>query len=398
MATYSVPLSRILSGEALRLSPLGLDLRQALENPTGFAISVIKTFLWNPENDIRFAELFPGTVAGGPGNDLLIGGAGNDTLHGGAGSNLLFGGDGDDVLDVRWSTDPDRGGVSYADWSEAKRGATDWLFGGAGHDALWGSFGSDLLDGGTGNDTLYGQDGDDLLYGEDGDDLLLGGAGNDTLHGDAGRDTLSGGLGDDRLYGGDGNDRLSGDNGHDLLDGGAGNDTIRGGYGDDSITAGDGNDWVDGGAGDDLIDLGAGNDFVAAVEEYGRGDDSIFGRAGNDTLHGGRGSDLLDGGEGDDVLNGGAGDDFLIGGAGSDLFQFRSAHGVDTIADFSVEDQLVITRNINGQAIDPADLGDRIQDLGDSALLDLGNGHGVIFLGHDADSLGELLQGRVDFF
>ncbi|WP_408634336.1 hypothetical protein [Paracoccus aminovorans] len=45
-----------------------------------------------------------------------------------------------------------------------------------------------------------------------------------------------------------------------------------------------------------------------------------------------------------DVLNGGAGDDFLIGGSGADLLQFRSAHGVGIIADFSEEDRLIITQ------------------------------------------------------
>ncbi|WP_323718483.1 calcium-binding protein [Paracoccus aminovorans] len=45
-----------------------------------------------------------------------------------------------------------------------------------------------------------------------------------------------------------------------------------------------------------------------------------------------------------DVLNGGAGDDFLIGGSGADLFQFRSAHRVDIITDFSEKDRLIITQ------------------------------------------------------
>ena len=182
------------------------------------------------------------------------------------------------------------------------------------------------------------------------------------------------------------------------MEGGAGNDTLHGGFGDDTLRAGTGNDWVDAGAGDDNIDGGEGNDFVAAVEDFGRGDDSIFGRAGNDTLHGGRGNDMIDGGDGDDALNGGAGDDFLTGGSGSDRFQFRSAHGVDIIADFSAEDRLIITQNINAQSIVPASLEDRLADLGDAAFLDLGNGHGVIFLGHDAETLGTLLQTRVDFW
>ena len=126
--------------------------------------------------------------------------------------------------------------------------------------------------------------------------------------------------------------------------------------------------------------------------------DTINGHGGDDTINGGGGDDLIDGGGGDDALNGGAGDDFLVGGAGVDQFQFRSAHGVDIIADFSTEDRLIVTQNINGQPIDPASLDDRVQDLGDAAFLDLGNGYGVIFLGQDAESLTGLLQTRMDFW
>ncbi|WP_189654722.1 hypothetical protein [Paracoccus mutanolyticus] len=36
----------------------------------------------------------------------------------------------------------------------------------------------------------------------------------------------------------------------------------------------------------------------------------------------------------------------------------------DIIADFSDEDRLIITRNVNGQSIDSESLGDRLQDLG----------------------------------
>lgn len=198
---------------------------------------------------------------------------------------------------------------------------------------------------------------------------------------------LWGGLGNDKLSSGADVDRLLGENGHDLLEAGAGDDTVYAGYGDDTIDAGSGSDWIDAGGGDDVLDLGEGNGFrLLATQDFGRGDDLMFGRAGNDTLHGGRGNDMLDGGEGDDVVNGGAGDDFLIGGAGADLFQFRSAHGVDIIADFSEDDRLILTRNINGEDIEADTLADRLQDLGDLTFLDLGNGHGVLFLGQDSDA------------
>ena len=62
-----------------------------------------------------------------------------------------------------------------------------------------------------------------------------------------------------------------------------------------------------------------------------------------DTLLGGNGNDYLVGKQGNDTIGGGAGSDFLAGGAGSDRFVFNSPHeGVDTIADFLVEDDTLV--------------------------------------------------------
>ena len=62
-----------------------------------------------------------------------------------------------------------------------------------------------------------------------------------------------------------------------------------------------------------------------------------------DILLGANGNDYLVGKQGNDILNGGAGSDFLAGGAGSDSFVFNSPEsGVDTIADFSVEDDTLV--------------------------------------------------------
>lgn len=398
MTTYSDPSPPLLTDGLAQVPPITANLAEALAARQDFLEAAIAIFAESLASGLWLGGAGDDAIQTGIGNHILAGFAGNDSLHGGAGWNLLIGGAGDDVLDVRWASDPARGGLSYADWSAAKRVSSDWLFGGAGNDALFGSFGSDLMHGGTGNDTLDGQDGDDILFGGAGNDLLEGDAGRDVLSGGDGRDTLDGGLGNDLMSGGDGNDRLNGGNGNDTQEGGTGNDTIHGGFGDDSIQGGAGNDWVDTGGGDDIVDLGDGNDFVAAVEDFGRGDDVLLGRAGNDTLHGGRGNDMLDGGTGDDVLNGGAGDDFLTGGSGADVFQFRSSHGTDIIADFGLDDRLVLTSSINGQTIDLASLADRMLDLGDATLLDLGNGNGAIFLNQDPDTLAQLLQTRVDFW
>lgn len=398
MTTYSDPNPPLLTDGLAQLPPITANLAEALAARQDFLVAAITIFDESLASGLWLGGAGDDTVRAGIGNHILAGFTGNDSLHGGAGWNLLIGGEGDDVLDVRWASDPERGGLSYGDWSGAKRASSDWLFGGAGNDALFGSFAADLMHGGTGNDTLDGQDGDDILFGGAGNDLLEGDAGRDVLSGAAGRDTLDGGLSDDLMSGGDGNDRLNGGNGNDTMDGGTGNDTIYGGFGDDSIQGGTGNDWVDTGGGDDIVDLGDGNDFVAAVDDFGRGDDVLLGRAGNDTLHGGRGNDMLDGGDGDDVLNGGAGDDFLTGGSGADVFQFRSSHGTDIIADFGPDDRLVLTSSINGETIDLASLADRMLDLGDATLLDLGNGNGAIFLNQDPDTLAQLLQTRIDFW
>jgi Ca2+-binding RTX toxin-like protein len=272
--------------------------------------------------------------------------------HGGAGSNVLLGGLGDDLLDARWLTWRENAepGESFAAWRDAKRASGDVFAGGGGNDTLEGSFGADRFYGGAGDDSLRGQDGDDALE---------GGAGNDALRGDNGADSLFGGTGDDMLDGG---------LGADWLEGGAGNDTLRGGNEADTMLGGDGADELWGGFGDDLLDAGAGNDRIDA------------------------------GGDGDDWLSGMAGDDVLIGGAGADVFAIRSAHGLEVIEDFTAEDRLLITRNINGEGeLSGADLAERLIDLGTDAYLDLGGGNGVFFTGIGADELATLFETNAGF-
>jgi Ca2+-binding RTX toxin-like protein len=155
---------------------------------------------------------------------------------------------------------------------------------------------------------------------------------------------------------------------------------------------------VDAGGGDDTIYLGDGDDFVASITHFGRGDDLIFGGAGDDWIHGGRQDDAIYGGSGHDRLNGGAGDDLLSGGSGSDVFEMRSSYGIDTITDFTSEDRLSVTQNINGLAtFEPLDLADRVSDLGGSSFLDLGAGNGIVFLELDAETLVGLLETNVGF-
>ncbi|MCB1518101.1 MAG: hypothetical protein KDJ19_10865 [Hyphomicrobiaceae bacterium] len=110
-----------------------------------------------------------------------------------------------------------------------------------------------------------------------------------------GRDVISGSALSDNIAGLDGNDRLLGN---------AGRDTIFGNNGKDVLRGGDHND-------------------------------QLFGGAENDKLYGENGSDVLKGGKGDDLLSGARGKDELTGNSGFDEFRFTNNWGVDTILDFS---------------------------------------------------------------
>ncbi|MEH1848724.1 MAG: calcium-binding protein [Nostoc sp.] len=79
----------------------------------------------------------------------------------------------------------------------------------------------------------------------------------------------------------------------------------------------------------EIIQGTPGNDYLAAIQ----GNDQIFGYAGDDTLIGGPGKDQLVGGDGNDSLTGGQGrDTFVLNYSGG---------GIDTITDFSVNDDVL---------------------------------------------------------
>ncbi len=123
----------------------------------------------------------------------------------------------------------------------------DILVGTERSDVICGLGGNDVIDGLGGNDVILGGAGNDRIAGGNGNDRLSGGSGNDVLSGGAGQDVLSGGAGRDRLSGGAGNDRLNGGSGRDVMDGGNGadllrahdhtRDLVRGGRGRDRVTA-----------------------------------------------------------------------------------------------------------------------------------------------------------------
>lgn len=112
----------------------------------------------------------------------------------------------------------------------------DVIVGTAGVDVVDGLAGNDRIRGLGGNDRICGGPGQDVLRGGAGADSLLGGAAADRLLGQGGNDTLKGAAGNDTLRGEAGRDRLSGGAGKkDVCDGGAATDTLPAGHGCETV-------------------------------------------------------------------------------------------------------------------------------------------------------------------
>ncbi|NET26454.1 DUF4347 domain-containing protein [Okeania sp. SIO1I7] len=158
---------------------------------------------------------------------------------------------------------------------------------------IMGTVSNDTLDGTAGEDSIFGLDGNDVINGLDDDDVLFGNRDLDTINGDAGNDTI---------YGGRDNDLVIGNIGEDFL---------RGDRGSDSVFGQEGNDIAFGGKDSDLIDGGFGND-------------SISGDLGSDTLIGGQGIDTLN------------------GGSDADIFELAVGEGLDLIADFVPQQDIIL--------------------------------------------------------
>jgi Ca2+-binding RTX toxin-like protein len=82
------------------------------------------------------------------------------------------------------------------------------------------------------------------------------------------------------------------------------------------------------------------NDSLIGTSNYDilnglAGDDILLGLQGNDNLVGDNGNDILNGGKGSDVLQGDGGNNFLVGGAGNDKFFIGLGMGINTILDFT---------------------------------------------------------------
>ena len=201
-------------------------------------------------NDLLVASQFdtlPGTLLGGPGDDMLGGGGGVDSLDGG---------DGNDVL---------KGDENYEGSGSNSRKAADDVRGGpgtdrfsySGHEAT--SIVASLDD--QPNDGQPGE-GDNVRSDVENLDGDFNGSGN-TLTGSDAPNELTGAGASDALSGGGGNDRLIAFGGNDRLDGGAGDDFLEGGFDDDALEGGPGTDSF---VGDETRSntIGTGNDTISA--------------------------------------------------------------------------------------------------------------------------------------
>ena len=115
----------------------------------------------------------------------------------------------------------------------------------------------------------------------------------------------------------------------------------------------------------------------AASETYMGTDDA-------DMLMGGAGDDTIMGGAGDDMIEGGGDDDVLTGGAGADVFVYATASdGMDVITDFEDGTDLVDLSGVEGLG----GLALSIEDTDTGALVSLGEGLSMLFVGVDSGSL-----------
>jgi Ca2+-binding RTX toxin-like protein len=284
-------------------------------------------------------------------NDSLQGSNGNDTINGSSGNDSLLGQTGNDTID--------------------------------------GGEGNDFIDSGSGNDSVIGGEGSDTFAGVNTGDILDGGEGLDfiqTLNASDAKIDIN--INSDNLinldYGstsivtsianiesisnittGSGNDSFIYNSADSVagktVNGNGGNDFLSVDFSSYQSAVGNtktsyifelNNSTTDllvyynieqfnitGTDFDDSLRGGTGNDTIAG----GFGNDSLLGQTGNDTINGGLGNDSLIASTGNDTITGGVGDDTISGGTGQDSLVFNSLDGgIDTITDFSVNDDLLV--------------------------------------------------------
>jgi hypothetical protein len=161
------------------------------------------------------------------------------------------------------------------------------------------------------------------------EDMLSSGVVREQTNGTTGNDTFVSTSNYEAFFGLGGDDLFVASRGYDLYAGGAGIDTVS----FSQFSAGVNVDLLLGG----LFENGSLAIQISGVE-------NIEGSNSADIILGNSVANTLLGGASNDTLTGGAGADILTGGAGNDTFKDTAAGlNGDTIADFSVGDQIVIS-------------------------------------------------------
>ncbi|MFI3156291.1 MAG: hypothetical protein QX199_09045, partial [Methylococcaceae bacterium] len=293
-------------------------------------------FTWpDPNGQIAVASIE--NIRGTEQSDILIGdgnanqldgGAGNDVLKGGEGADALIGGIGDDSYEVDSASDV---------VTETANAGSDTVLSGISY-----SLGDNLenltligTSAGNGTGNAFGN----IIIGNSAANILNGGDGNDTL--DAGAlDDYSPGVVNE----------LNGNNGDDTF-------LCRGFFGADSYAGGDGADWLDfsqpdaytagrrsGEGGGVKVDLVAGKAFtyyVGAKDFTWNDPNGQIALASIENIRGTAQDDILSGDNNANVFDGGAGNDLLMGGLGADTFQLRSLGNIDTLQNYSIDDDTI---------------------------------------------------------
>jgi len=287
-------------------------------------------------DDVLTGDETDNYIDGLAGNDVLNGLGGWDYLNGGSGNDSLYGGDGEDYLDdYEGGNDSMYGGVDN-DYMQDFGGGNDLLDGGAGADEMWGGAGSDIYIVDDANDIVqddFYDSGIDEVRASVSVSLTLDpevfvGVENLTLLGSTAIDATGNG-GNNVLTGNSGNNILTGLDGNDTLDGGtAGTDSLRGGLGNDIYL-------VDRSSGISITEnSGQGTDEVRASVTYTLGSNlenlTLLG-TGNINGTGNSLANTIAGNSGNNTLSGGTGVDQMSGGAGNDIFV------VDNAGDVAIE-------------------------------------------------------------
>lgn len=225
------------------------------------------------------------------------------------------------------------------------------------------------------------------------------------IAGDLSGDGVTLGSGDDRLVNRgsiDGHIYLgTGDDTIDLRKGEFTNPIVQGGVGNDVFILDDASILIKeyNGLGNDTIkttvSYALGNtsaDDIETLTAIGKSNIALTGNEDSNILNGNRGDNKLSGNGGADILLGLGGNDLLTGGDGTDHFYFYKKGGVDTIADFTIDVDMIHILEIPGiedfddlkSHFTTADFND---DNIDDTVIDLGGGSKIRLAGVDKDSL-----------